>query len=1161
MSWLFFMLNGFFLLEAFLRQDYGWTGQFDDSFHKSIRIEIDSKKKYIEFIGRVRRKGPFDLIRQNMRKWLGGLLAGLMAFTVVFPMTAVRAAASGNETDNQIKKVLSSDNFTVALSQSGKLWAWGNNDFGQLGNGNTEPSIVPVRVSIPGDPVIVDFGVSTFATYGQRFVVALDADGHVWHWGQYWGNNWGQNGEGWIIPSPDKVMIDESTALSNIKAIAVGSYFVYALTEDGNVYSWGFDSSKGELGQGLAPGMANVKFADFVVDANGDPLQNVVQIAAGRSFGLALTEDRTVYAWGSNKEGQLTLDESIESIGHAVEVPSLGQVDAIFTSGYSQFAFASTVTGAVYGWGENKNENLGFGPYGDYRTPVVIDGLHAGDIQTIRPAATFTMVLMKDGTLLSSGFSSNVLGDNSSTFVARHYETVGTIDDVHVSHYQVFLLSGGSGWALGRNEIDSVPYTGLLGTGYNFDKTESPVRMAELAEYEAAVKNVELLDVSVVKDRLTVKAKDQMFSTHEEVWFGVYPLGDPSEPVNSYTYWRSNDSEYEFEAVLEPGDYEIALYTLNGNEQSPIERYDNAGQGFAIEEGKASLTIQVTSRKDGQPVEDREIRLERLGTEDFEFVNTDSQGMAHFDGLYYGFYRIKLNDGSQTWYNVSQGIYLTDGENHLDVKLVPTDEVVELWPSSIAVEDTGHLSQHVSWQNPGTGLDQITEFRIWFVDANGGKIGEDPAATVQKSYSTYDYEFTNVPVPEQAVALELFAFDGTSERSMKAKAHLWRDRDTYIIPNAYVADENPSPGQLDMTIHWQEPKEPAGIASFYLGLEFNPFDWDWYKYQGSYFVAEIPKTGDSQYTFTLPTEFVENGMALFSFFTIGVINESGVKSPESLIVDWVDNISWEERLSYASRDSDLDMTGPVYFVNMETEPGKISGWISGEGPGTSFDVVALDADGNYLGSLLRIYKFLPEAEHFYAMIPPGTPVPSDTAMLAVYAREYDWIGYEPAIVQLDIPSGEPGSGEPGSGEPGNGEPGEPPLVLATGIGKLSGNEILFIPEGTTRVAFLEKLQLSAGASAGVLNADPNSPVEDGDILRVQSNANLYTDYTLETLTTSLKTRLTGFGDQIGIRHIVYFAKQIQTDVTDDGVFDKQDLVELLRKIEPFVPYVRDNVAN
>jgi ATP adenylyltransferase/5',5'''-P-1,P-4-tetraphosphate phosphorylase II len=111
------------------------------------------------------------------------------------------------------------------------------------------------------------------------------------------------------------------------------------------------------------------------------------------------------------------------------------------------------------------------------------------------------------------------------------------------------------------------------------------------------------------------------------------------------------------------------------------------------------------------------------------------------------------------------------------------------------------------------------------------------------------------------------------------------------------------------------------------------------------------------------------------------------------------------------------------------------------------------------------------------------------------------------------------------------------------------------------VAFLEKLQLSAGASAGVLNADPNSPVEDGDILRVQSNANLYTDYTLETLTTSLKTRLTGFGDQIGIRHIVYFAKQIQTDVTDDGVFDKQDLVELLRKIEPFVPYVRDNVAN
>lgn len=1078
------------------------------------------------------------MIHQNVRKWLGGLLAGLLMFTAVLPVTAVRAAASGNEADLQLKKVLSGVDFTVALSQSGKLWAWGNNDYGQLGDGTTQPSIVPVRASIPGDPVIVDFGVSTSPYNGQRFVVALDEDGYVWHWGQYWG----QGGEDWIIPSPAKVMKMDSADLSGIQAIAVGSSFAYALTEDGFVYSWGYEAEGGELGQALGSGPYFTKYADFVVDAYAKPLQNVVQIEAGRTFGLALTEDGTVYAWGSNKEGQLAQEESVASSNVAVEIPSLGQVETIFTSGYSRFAFAATVTGAVYGWGENKYENLGFGPYGDYHNPVVIEGLHAGDIQALRPASTFTMLLKKDGTLLSSGFSSNVLGDNSSTFVPRHYESVGPIDDVFASGYQVFLLSGGTGWALGWNEIDLYiePKTGMLGTGYYFDKTRSPVRMVELTEHEEAVKNVELLDVSIVKNRLTVKAKDQMFSTHDEVWFGVYPLGDPSESVYSYTYWRSYDSEYEFEADLEPGIYEIALYTFNGNEQSPIVRYDNAGQGYVIEEGKASLTVQVTSRKDGQPVEDIEIFLERSGTEDFEFVNTDNQGMARFDGLFYGLYRIDLYDGSETWYGFNRDIYLKDGDNRLDIELAPADEVDLLSPSSIAVDDTGHISQTVNWESPRVGHDQITEFRIYFVDADGEILGEEPVVVVPQSsgsYEYYEYSFTNQQVPEDAVALELYAFDGTNQRSMGAKVHLWRDEETYQVSNSYVVDENPSPGQMDWTIHWQAPQNPSGVAAFYLALDYYPEDWE--QYQGSYYVAEIPNTGESKYTYTLPnTEFVDNGMAFYSYFLIGTVNESGWLSPGLLMTQLVDNISAEEELSFTSQASDLDMTEPVYFVNLETEPGKIGGRISGSGPGMSFDVVALDADGNYLGSLLRIYKFRDGEDHFNVMIPPGTPIPYGTAMLAVYARDYDRIGNVPAIVQLDNPSGGPG---------------EPPLVLATGIGKLSGNEILYIPEGTTRVAFLEKLQLSAGASASVLNADPNSPVEDGDILRVQSNANLYTDYTLETLTTSLKTRLAGFGDQIGIRHIVYFAKQIQTDVTGDGEFDKQDLVELLLRIEPVVP--------
>ncbi|MCI4397454.1 MAG: hypothetical protein JHC34_01310, partial [Acidobacteria bacterium] len=80
---------------------------------------------------------------------------------------------------------------SLALRSDGTLWAWGNNTFGQLGNGNTSQSLVPVRVSGL-------MGAVTAIAAGEAHSLALQSDGTVWAWGA---NNYGQLGEGTKISS------------------------------------------------------------------------------------------------------------------------------------------------------------------------------------------------------------------------------------------------------------------------------------------------------------------------------------------------------------------------------------------------------------------------------------------------------------------------------------------------------------------------------------------------------------------------------------------------------------------------------------------------------------------------------------------------------------------------------------------------------------------------------------------------------------------------------------------------------------------------------------------------------------------------------------------------------------------------------------------------
>jgi len=168
---------------------------------------------------------------------------------------------------------------SMALKNDGTLWAWGNNQYGQLGDGTTNDEYTPIQVS----------GLSgiTAISAGELHSVALKNDGTVWAWGD---NFVGQLGDG---TTNNRFAPAQVSGLSGITAIATGYYYSLALKNDGTVWALGCNSN-GLLWDGTIT---------TPVQVGG--LLGITATAAGESHSLFLKNDGTIWARGGNTYGQL----------------------------------------------------------------------------------------------------------------------------------------------------------------------------------------------------------------------------------------------------------------------------------------------------------------------------------------------------------------------------------------------------------------------------------------------------------------------------------------------------------------------------------------------------------------------------------------------------------------------------------------------------------------------------------------------------------------------------------------------------------------------------------------------------------------------------------------------------------------------------------------
>jgi alpha-tubulin suppressor-like RCC1 family protein len=310
--------------------------------------------------------------------------------------------------------VAAGENHTLALKSDGTVWAWGENDHGQMGDPTITATGAVISFSDVPNQVPSLSGITAIAA-GTDFSLALDNSGTVWVWGR---NDLGQLGDNGSADqyAPEKVT---ATGFSGIGKIAAGASHAIAVTADGSgVWTWGYNNH-GQLGIGTT-GLA---FANFPVQITG--LSGVASVAGGDFNSFALKSDGTVAAWGYNAAGQLGNGSNTDS-DVPVPVNTLTGVTSV-SAGYSQ-TIALKSDGTIWAWGADASGELGNGTTTGSNTPLAngftaATGCSAGYF--------FTLALKNDGTAWAWG--DNVSGQlGNATFQPPSFGTPSSTPSVAI---------------------------------------------------------------------------------------------------------------------------------------------------------------------------------------------------------------------------------------------------------------------------------------------------------------------------------------------------------------------------------------------------------------------------------------------------------------------------------------------------------------------------------------------------------------------------------------------------------------------------------------------------------------------------------------------------------------------------------------------------------
>lgn len=251
---------------------------------------------------------------------------------------------------SNVVSISAASTFTCALATSGKVWCWGGNGSGQLGDGTTTDHPTPVVVN----------GLDNVAAIaaGDFHTCALTSAGKVYCWGS---NSAGQLGDGTKSGSPKPVAVADLT--EKVISISGGSQHTCAVTASGAARCWG-SNQYGQLGDG-ATGTYSAK----PVQVRG-LTAGIASVSAGQAHTCALGASGVVFCWGSNALGRLG-DGTTTNSPTPVEVKDLSLVVSL-DAGRGGHSCARQANGDTYCWGNNRVGQLGDNTFVEKHAPTKV---------------------------------------------------------------------------------------------------------------------------------------------------------------------------------------------------------------------------------------------------------------------------------------------------------------------------------------------------------------------------------------------------------------------------------------------------------------------------------------------------------------------------------------------------------------------------------------------------------------------------------------------------------------------------------------------------------------------------------------------------------------------------------------------------------------------
>lgn len=323
---------------------------------------------------------------------------------------------------------------TLALRDDGNVWAWGDNEYGQLGNGTVISSNKPIQVKGLSNVIAI--------AGGERHSLALKRDGTVWAWG---GNEKGTLGNGYNDNSHIPVQVK---GLKDIIAINAGYNNSVAIKRDGTIWVWG-ENQHGQLGNDGYDSNLPIKIV---------ALDNVKKATFGFDCSFAIKNDGTFWTWGWkwNIFDHLQADfDKVIAKPYEVKIPNIKEV-----YGNTKGIIFLDSNGFIWEWEYGKKNQT--------RIKTI------NDVIKIARGYFHVIVIKNDGTVFAWGFNDQgQLGDSTTKDRAIPVKIQGLNNIITVTaglYHSAALSKDGTVWTWGLND------RGQLGDGTNQNRTQ-PVKV------------------------------------------------------------------------------------------------------------------------------------------------------------------------------------------------------------------------------------------------------------------------------------------------------------------------------------------------------------------------------------------------------------------------------------------------------------------------------------------------------------------------------------------------------------------------------------------------------------------------------------------------------------------------------------------------------------